>query len=270
MIIFWKVLNAARFTSGFKDSGSNTHLDLTEIGENLFALLKQTKIKGGILIESNKHEILIAENEHLLTQLNIARREVMRLQAHEHVKTRQVSNESARQSELHAQIQALIKKSEDQTQQINALEQRLIEASEDKAQQINALEQRLIRVLREQNRLHAPRTWLITKPLIGLIEKLYALRRRLDERRLSRQLADQSLFDAEYYLTQYPDVRQVGIAPVVHYLRYGWWEGRNPNPNFDTQAYLAQNPDVKMAGINPLLHYAQHGKFEGRPIGGKA
>lgn len=196
------------------------------------------------------HEALIAENSHLLSQLNIARREIIRLQAHEHIKIRQAINEPPLQSQ--SKLQTLIKE------------------SEDKTQQINALEQRLITILREHNRLQAPRTWRITKPFIRLIDKLYAVRRLLDEQRLSRQLIAQSLFDPEYYLTQYPDVRQVGIAPVVHYLRYGWWEGRNPNPNFDTQAYLAQNPDVKMAAINPLLHYAQHGKSEGRTIGGKA
>ena len=188
------------------------------------------------------HEALIAENSHLLSKLNIARREIMRLQAHEHIKIRQAINEPALQFKEY----------------------------ENKTQQINELEQRLITILREHNRLQAPRTWRITKPFIRLIDKLYAVRRRLDEQRLSRQLISQSLFDPEYYLTQYPDVRQVGIAPVVHYLRYGWWEGRNPNPDFDTQAYLAQNPDVKMAAINPLLHYAQHGKSEGRTIGGKA
>lgn len=227
-------------------------------------------------------EALIAENGHLLAQLNIARREIIRLQAQEHIKIRQVGNQQLLQSKLqnlikesedktqqiNALAQRLIKESEDKTQQINALEQRLIKKSEDKAQQINALEQRFIKVLREHNRLQAPRTWRITKPLTKLIDKLYALRRRLDERRLARQLIAQSLFDPEYYLTQYPDVRQVGIAPVIHYLRYGWWEGRNPNPNFDTQAYLAQNPDVKMASINPLLHYAQHGRSEGRSLGG--
>lgn len=235
-------------------------------------MLSLAEADGEVLKDSKltqpTHEALIAENGHLLAQLNIARREIIRLQAHEHIKIRQAINEPPLQSQ--SKLQILIKESEEKTQQINLLEQRLIQESEDKTQQINALEQRLITILREHNRLQAPRTWRITKPFIRLIDKLYAVRRRLDEQRLSRQLIAQSLFDPEYYLTQYPDVRQVGIAPVVHYLRYGWWEGRNPNPDFDTQAYLAQNPDVKMAAINPLLHYAQHGKSEGRTIGGKA
>ncbi|MCW1970781.1 MAG: hypothetical protein KIH69_021945 [Anaerolineae bacterium] len=247
--------------------------------------LSKQRLYGGVLTESKptspNYEALIAENCHLLSQLNIARREIMRLQAQEHIKSRQTDNILALQSK----IQSVTKEFEDKAQrekqinamalqikmqQINVLEQRLIKESEDKAQQINVLEQRLIQVSREHNRLQAPRTWRITKPLTKLIDKLYALRRRLDERRLSRQLIAQSLFDPEYYLTQYPDVRQVGIAPVVHYLRYGWWEGRNPSPNFDSQAYLAKNPDVRMAGINPLLHYAQHGKAEGRSMGGAA
>jgi hypothetical protein len=75
-----------------------------------------------------------------------------------------------------------------------------------------------------------------------------------------------SLFDEEYYLANYPDVRASAIKPETHYLLHGGFEGRNPSAHFDTFFYLEQNPDVKAAGINPLLHYLVYGKNESRLI----
>jgi GT2 family glycosyltransferase/glycosyltransferase involved in cell wall biosynthesis len=72
------------------------------------------------------------------------------------------------------------------------------------------------------------------------------------------------LFDEEYYLARYPDVRQSGWDAYAHYLRHGAREGRDPSPGFDTSFYLASNPDVRESGENPLRHYARRGKREGR------
>ena len=44
-------------------------------------------------------------------------------------------------------------------------------------------------------------------------------------------------FDAEWYLSRYPDVRAVGLDPAVHYLRYGFRIGRDPGPDFSTRFY---------------------------------
>ncbi|WP_048810325.1 glycosyltransferase [Candidatus Methylacidiphilum infernorum] len=73
-----------------------------------------------------------------------------------------------------------------------------------------------------------------------------------------------SLFDRAYYLGQYPDVQEAGIDPLLHYIRHGWKEGRNPNPYFDSAYYLEKNPEVKAAGVNPLLHFIENGWKEGR------
>ncbi len=72
------------------------------------------------------------------------------------------------------------------------------------------------------------------------------------------------LFDSEWYLEEYPDVAEQGFNPVLHYLRHGWLEARNPGPAFSTSAYLRDNPDVRNAGVNPLLHFETMGRFEGR------
>ncbi|MEZ8147325.1 glycosyltransferase [Enterovibrio norvegicus] len=71
-------------------------------------------------------------------------------------------------------------------------------------------------------------------------------------------------FDVSYYLNQYPDVHESGVEPLSHFNEWGWKEGRNPNPNFNTSYYLEKNPDVKNAGINPLQHWLMHGKYEKR------
>lgn len=80
------------------------------------------------------------------------------------------------------------------------------------------------------------------------------------------QIKASRLFDEEWYLAQYPDVAQLGMCPVTHFVRYGWWVGRNPSPAFDTQQYLQQYEDVARSGKNPLLHYLQVGQHEGRAI----
>ena len=71
-------------------------------------------------------------------------------------------------------------------------------------------------------------------------------------------------FDEVFYLKQYPDLADLGIAPQEHYLTEGWRQGRDPCANFSTNGYLAENPDVAAAGINPLVHFLEHGISEGR------
>ena len=74
------------------------------------------------------------------------------------------------------------------------------------------------------------------------------------------------LFDTDWYLSMYQDVRISGMDPLAHYLLYGSSEGRDPGPAFDARAYLRRYPDVRVAGIEPLLHYHRAGKAEGRII----
>ena len=71
-------------------------------------------------------------------------------------------------------------------------------------------------------------------------------------------------FDAEFYITQYPDIKQAGVNPFAHYMETGYNEGRKPNAGFDTTYYLAKNPDVAQASVNPLKHHKEFGEKEGR------
>ena len=77
-------------------------------------------------------------------------------------------------------------------------------------------------------------------------------------------IARSDLFDADWYVEEYPDVAAAGAEPALHFVRHGGNEGRNPGPQFDTVFYLASNPDVHASGMNALVHYLHHGKMEGR------
>lgn len=75
------------------------------------------------------------------------------------------------------------------------------------------------------------------------------------------------LFDQAWYLESYPDIRESGQNPLLHFVLYGQQEGRQPNAYFSPEWYLEKNPDVARAGINPALHYCLYGAAEGRNPG---
>ena len=92
-------------------------------------------------------------------------------------------------------------------------------------------------------------------------------RQRRKERRQKREITfitAANLIDRNWYVSQYPDVAASGMDPVFHYVAYGAYEGRNPNPGFNSNAYLDENPDVARLGVNPLYHYERYGRAEGR------
>lgn len=72
------------------------------------------------------------------------------------------------------------------------------------------------------------------------------------------------LFSRAYYRNNYSENFLANFAPIIHYYLFGWKENNNPSPNFATKYYLDSNPDVKEAGINPFYHYIRWGKKEGR------
>ena len=51
------------------------------------------------------------------------------------------------------------------------------------------------------------------------------------------QLDASGLFDAAWYLVQYPDVRDAELEPLAHFYRFGWRERRKPNRYFDPEWY---------------------------------
>lgn len=132
-----------------------------------------------------------------------------------------------------------------------------------------------------------------------------AMRRRL--RRLLQPertaLADlRAIFDAAWYVREYPDLATFRGDLFGHFLRHGIGENRRPNrffdpvwyerhhsseagrpplvhyavkgraarldpgPNFSVTAYHDRHRDVARAGIDALEHYLKFGRHEGRQI----
>lgn len=79
-------------------------------------------------------------------------------------------------------------------------------------------------------------------------------------------IRESPLFDAEWYVSRYPDVALLGMDPAEHYFRIGGALLRDPGPNFSTAAYLRQNRDVAARGVNALRHYEKFGRSADRKL----
>lgn len=77
------------------------------------------------------------------------------------------------------------------------------------------------------------------------------------------RLQASSYFDADYYLTVNADVRESGMDPATHFYLHGGLEGRNPSASFNTIAYLHRYPELRDMGINPLIHFIDAGEGTG-------
>ena len=81
-----------------------------------------------------------------------------------------------------------------------------------------------------------------------------------------RSIKRNEIFDIGYYLKMYPDIRNSGKDPLLHYMFHGFKEERNPNASFDNEYYLNENPDVKDLNLSPLVHYVLYGQKEKRNV----
>ncbi|HHQ4709830.1 TPA: glycosyltransferase, partial [Aeromonas veronii] len=79
-----------------------------------------------------------------------------------------------------------------------------------------------------------------------------------------KDIIKSGLFDAEYYLSMYPDIKLVSEDCIRHYCEIGWHQGLNPSDDFDTNTYLESYGDIKNAGLNPFWHYVVAGRKESR------
>jgi len=70
-------------------------------------------------------------------------------------------------------------------------------------------------------------------------------------------------FDRKFYAAINPGLDPV-LDPLRVFLNDGWKQGFDPNPNFSTSWYLYAYPDVKDSGMNPFVHYLRRGKLEKR------
>ena len=81
-------------------------------------------------------------------------------------------------------------------------------------------------------------------------------------------LSRSPLFDPDWYGAHNPGIGPTKYQALLHYYRYGGFEGRDPGPMFSSNWYLNTYEDVKRTGINPLVHYLRTGRGEGRKTQG--
>lgn len=104
---------------------------------------------------------------------------------------------------------------------------------------------------------------------VSKIPEAYILHKTRDKQRARliikgyRAIRKYNLFDDEFYLNSYPKVRNSNMDPLLHYLYFGFKEGKRPNKTFDALFYKYNYDDVN---INPLIHYALYGLAENRQI----
>jgi hypothetical protein len=72
------------------------------------------------------------------------------------------------------------------------------------------------------------------------------------------------LLDVGFYLKNNHDLQLSGQDPIIHFMYYGFKEGRQPHPNFNCGEYLKNHSDVEKSNLNPLVHYSLYGIKEGR------
>ncbi|MGA4533302.1 rhamnan synthesis F family protein [Ectopseudomonas chengduensis] len=70
-----------------------------------------------------------------------------------------------------------------------------------------------------------------------------------------RIIKKSGLFDEDFYLLSYPDVRSLDVDPVKHYVKFGADENRNPSATFDTKHYKSLHKDIEESRLNPLVHF---------------
>ncbi|WND03192.1 glycosyltransferase [Temperatibacter marinus] len=89
--------------------------------------------------------------------------------------------------------------------------------------------------------------------------------KKMNKKRNEKKLLDK-YFDSEYYASNYLNSGTSGKDALQHFLDIGWKIGNDPAKWFSLKDYVALYPDVKEAGLNPFVHYLTKGMDEGRMV----
>jgi hypothetical protein len=97
---------------------------------------------------------------------------------------------------------------------------------------------------------------IVNKPFIFISLKSKGhLKKLINDFKSYNIIKNSKLFDENYYINTYPSLKNTRMNLILHYMYYGYKEGKNPNADFDTNFYLINHHDIKKLKINPFLHY---------------
>ena len=111
-----------------------------------------------------------------------------------------------------------------------------------------------IQFIRNKLMSHFPIIYLLSKPN----------KQTFDNIKGYNTIKKYDLFDKNYYLNKYKDVKDSGMNPIIHYMLYGFKEGKKPNKNFDGIYYSHKYADALNSKLSPLVHYSLYGIQEDR------
>lgn len=80
------------------------------------------------------------------------------------------------------------------------------------------------------------------------------------------QLKSSGIFDPDWYLSLYPDVRNSKVSPFEHFIQYGFKEGRSPSPAINAEYYKERYLSPRNISSPALLHYLNKGRHLGYTI----
>ncbi len=102
-----------------------------------------------------------------------------------------------------------------------------------------------------------PKRNLELQDKIGQIKAL-----KVSDREIIAYLRNSGHFDEQYYLEQNEDIAASGIDPIVHYVKSGHTENRDPSKAFDNKGYKNFYKEVKLTKLNPFYHYLTFGRAQ--------
>jgi hypothetical protein len=250
--------NSIKEIASLREKNSSLVDELRELSSQIIDTQKELEIKKEQLSvfsqESIKESELLRENNRLMA-------EEVRVLSNQFIT---VQKELERTKEKFAVFAETSKKEFTFAEKTNKREIKRLEA---KLEQRSQVEHKLRAELAGLRAMQSSKLWKASSK----IEKLsYVLDKSgVKRKKLAQEMSliyTSELFDADWYLETYPDVKREGIDPAEHYLLYGAKEGRKPSPNFDGSWYLQANPDVAEECVNPLIHYLKFGREEKRSL----
>ena len=245
---------------------------------------KNDEIKSFLdsLLENSKLSEILEEEKNNIDQLYYeSKKEEIRLKK-EYEQTKQKFQELKEQTlqdnlKLRAQLEHEEKKVEDTEEDVEHLNELLqekesiIQSSKKTITKLGKLDSQInkLTVNFYENEYYQNSNRSISQRIISKFPSLFLLLRSNNGLKPAlmnikgyKSIKNNNLFDIGYYLKNYPDIRASGKDPILHYILYGYKEGRKPSSSFDGDYYLKKYKDVR--NQNPLVHYALFGMKEGR------